>query len=85
MTLHIINMQRAGCADQWEAQACEASVKISSFQVNHKLVSLKVEDRQKGMVRAALESIGLRPHSQQNGTLLVLQTDQIHIKGEETV
>lgn len=75
MTLRIISMQRA------VGEECEVSVEIYSFQVNSKLVSLRIADNQKETARAALESIGLRPLSQQDGSLLVLQTDQVHIRG----
>jgi hypothetical protein len=74
-------MQRSERVGRWGVQECDTSVEITSFQVNSKLVSLRVVDSQKKAVRAALESIGLRPLSQQNGTLLVLQTDQVHIRG----
>lgn len=77
MKLRITNMQRGT-----DSQDIDASVEVSSFQANSKLVSLKVTGSQKEKARAALESIGLRPHSQQNGCLLVLQTDQVHIRGE---
>lgn len=80
MKLCITNIQRALVSSPLEKTS--VIVEISSFQANPKLVSLKVGGNKKE-VKAAIRGIGLWPTSQQDGGLLILQADQIHIKGGE--
>ena len=82
MTLQITNLERTGLESFPLEEEHSATVIVSSFQVNQKLFSIRTRDN-KEKVKAALQAIGLRPVSQQGGHLLILQTNQVHIRGGE--